>query len=115
MEPPFPTSGNAHVRVDATKTQVVVTLMNINVNGLDGRTVRLDYPLVSYIPTEGGDTVSWSRTKHETGLIERDPSDNSKPGDFLMMTSIPGVWPAWVHKTADSMDYYGVFTCQKVF
>jgi len=95
--------------------QVVVTLTNINVNGLDDRTVQLVYPHVLYIPTEDGDLVSWARTKHETGTIDKDSRDDAKPGDFQMTTSIPGDWPAWVHKTPDGMDYYGVFTCRKVF
>jgi len=90
--------------------QVVVTLMNINVNGLDDRTVRLDYPLMYYLPAEGGDTVSWS-----TGSIHSNPRDDAKPGEFQMMTRIPGDWPAWMHKTPDTVGYYGVFTCQKVF
>ncbi len=54
--------------------QIIVTLADINVNGLNDRTVQLDYPLLTYLPLNDGDigSVSWSRAKHEAGSIVSD-------------------------------------------
>ena len=106
----FPTSGHAHVHVDAEKMQVVTTLSNLNVNGLDHKTVTLTYPLKSYFPGNSGrPTVLWAPSENDSGSLGP-KMDN--PDEFQMMTNIPGGWPSWMHTNSKSMNPYGVFVCR---
>jgi hypothetical protein len=106
----FPTSGHAHVHVDADKQQVVTALVNLNVNGLDRKTVTLTYPLTNYFGDADHPIIFWSSGK-DTGSIDRDMND---PGKFKMMTLVPGGWPSWTHSGANDLNYYGIFSCRMI-
>ena len=106
----FPTSGHAHVHVDADQMQVVTTLSNLNINGLDHKTVTLTYPLKGYFPDNNGrPNIFWAPSERDAGLLHPD-LDN--PDEFLMTTIIPGGWPSWAHTNNKSVNYYGGFVCR---
>jgi hypothetical protein len=106
----YPSSGHAHVHVDADKQQVVTTLVDLNVNGLDHKTVSLTYPLKNYYSgKDGRPDIFWSPSDKDAGTLTPDMNDPSK---FLMMTPVPGDWPSWVHVDATSGNYRGIFSCR---